>query len=270
MAAPGDGPRNSFSPRTFPDWDFWGSDSTRNLLFRVTWCLLFCSGYLRPTSLLPWWDASLGLTRLLPSECVHSPGQSSASPGACAPPKQLLPARVLAAQDPKALAVSALGARLASPGDLWGRRLPPESRAAPPVGHSAWPWLGLPRKRWPDRRGFKGSLRRCGRGAPAPGRVPRKLGGVGLGPQGPGLSALLLRGQSKKLRPRAGQEAVAPKLCLPSLYLTEPLKAPASICLHKGSHAPCTPWPGIQAVRPILRTLWFRDSVCPERPGVGA
>lgn len=127
------------------------------------------------------------------------------------PPKKLLPARVLPAQDPEALAVLAhLGAWLGSPGARRGRRPPlePRSRArgAPPVGHPAWPWLGLPRKRWPDRRGFKGSLRRCGRGAPAPGRVPRKPGGVGLGPQWPGLTllALLLRGQLEKLRPGAG------------------------------------------------------------------
>lgn len=55
------------------------------------------------------------------------------------PPKQLLPARVFPAQDPKALAISAfLGAQLANPEDLWGRSPPPEPRAGP----SRWP-LGL-------------------------------------------------------------------------------------------------------------------------------
>lgn len=93
---------------------------------------------LRLASPPAWWDASTGLTRLLPFECLHSPGQGSASPGACTP-KQLLPARVFPAQDPKALAISAfLGARLTNPEDLWGRSPPPEPRTGP----SRWP-LGL-------------------------------------------------------------------------------------------------------------------------------
>lgn len=116
---------------------------------------------------------------------LRPPCLGSASPGG--------PARVLPAQDPKALAVLALfRARLAIPGAWPGYRPSPEPRSPagpPPAGNPAWPWLGLPRKRWPDHRGFKGSLRRCGRGAPAPGRVPRKPGGVGLGTQPPRLKS---------------------------------------------------------------------------------
>lgn len=127
----------------------WGSGSASNLLARVwdghlrTWCPRLSCGHLRPTSRQPaGWDARAALT-LRVSESSWSGLRLAWS---LRPLKKLLPARVLPAQDPKALAISVhLGAQRPSPESRRGRRPPPEPRSPTrgPLPLVTRPGLGL-------------------------------------------------------------------------------------------------------------------------------